>query len=75
MTLLDSQVNPANSELITHSSFQDILSYFWNGDLDIENFQVMSHSRPWQVSTFYFVDDFFREVKTKFDILFNENMN
>ena len=64
MTLLDSQVIPANSELITHSSFQDILSCFWNGDLDIENSQAISYySSPWLVSTFCVVYEFFREVK------------
>ena len=64
MTLLDSQIIPANSDLITHSSFQDIRRCFWNGDLDIENSQAISYySSPWLVSTFYVVDEFFREVE------------
>ena len=54
MNLLDLKVNQEDSELITHSSFQDVLESFWNGDLDIGKSQVKSsYSKPWWVSTFY----------------------
>lgn len=53
MNLLDLQVEPENSELITHSSFQDVLSSFWNGDLDTRNSQVkLFYLRPLLVRTF-----------------------
>ena len=56
MNLLDLNINPENSQLITHPSFQDLLSSFWNGDLDIENPHVKSNnSSPWLVSAFSFL--------------------
>ena len=75
MNLLDLKVNPENSQLITHSSFQDVLSSFWNGDLDIENAQFKSFfTNPWLVRNFLFL--LYMSKKLQFTlIVFTKNVD
>lgn len=75
MNLLDLKVNPENSQLITHSSFQDVLSYFWNGDLDIENAQFKSFvTKPWLVRIFLFLLYMSKKLQLSL-IIFTKNVD
>ena len=75
MNLLDLKVNPENSQLITHSSFQDVLSSFWNGDLDIENAQFKSFvTKPWLVRIFLFLLYMSKKLQLSL-IIFTKNVD
>ena len=44
INLLDLEITPKNSQLITHPSFQHALSAFWKGDFDSQKYQRSSYS-------------------------------
>ena len=50
MVLLESTVEPENSEFIAHNSCQDVLHSFWNGGLDVKNIKCL-----WLVSSSSFI--------------------
>ena len=57
MVLLESTVEPENSEFIAHNSCQDVLHSFWNGDLDVRNIKCL-----WLVSYFHFLGFWWGEI-------------